>query len=472
MADDRPNIILFTTDQHRGDYLGLAGHPVVETPNLDSWIGQGAYFPNAYSEIPSTTGARKILHTGRGNYACGMVGYGGTEFHDRNTLAQVLADAGYHCINVGWRNMHPRRKLYGFHLVVPHDLRIEDDEYWQWLVRELGPRAHERGHGIDANGWMARPWHLEERYHPTVWTTDVALEQIQKRDPTRPFFIWISHLRPHSPYDPPQYFWDMYINRDLPKVPIGKWAKKWDIPNPGLSRTTWHGRLTPEQDQRGRAGYMGCVTQIDYELGRLMEMLQRSTGTVENTVWLFTSDHGDMLGDHNLHRKCYAYEGSARIPFVIRYPKGFDLPCGTFESPVGLQDVMPTLLDAVGVDIPGTVTGRSVLNAIRGRKWREFMHGEHSPCYSPDVANHYLTDGKEKFVWYPKSMEEQFFDLTKNRLEREDLSKRKSHKKRVDLWRKRLIDILAKRDDGFSDGKKLLQKSHWSPLVENNRVQK
>jgi len=469
MADERPNIILFTTDQHRGDYLGLAGHPVLETPNVDSWVNAGAYFPNAYTEIPSTTGARKILHTGRGNYDCGMVGYGGRDFDDL-TLAQVLADAGYHCINVGWRNMHPRRKLYGFHLVIPHDLRFDEDEYWQWLVKELGPRAHERGHGVDANGWMARPWHLEERYHPTVWTTDVSLEQIQKRDPTRPFFIWISHLRPHSPYDPPQHFYDLYINRTLPKIPIGEFAKKWDEPNPGLSRTAWCGRLTPEQDQRGRAAYMGCVTQIDYELGRLMEQLPRLCNIKDNTLWLFTADHGDMLGDHNLHRKCYAYEGSARIPFVVRYPKGCDLPAGTFEHPVGLQDVMPTILDAVGVDIPDCVTGKSVLDAVRGKEWRLFMHGEHSPCYSPDVANHYLTDGKEKYIWYPKTMEEQFFDLTKNRFELEDLSGHEAHKKRVDMWRQRLIDILAKRDDGFTDGKQLLQKSNWSAHVEDNRV--
>jgi len=142
----------------------------------------------------------------------------------KSTLAQVLADNGYHCINVGWRNMHPRRKLFGFHNVICHDLREGEDDYWDWLREKLGPDAHERGHGCDANGWLARPWHLEERYHPTNWTTDVTLQQISKRDPTRPFFIWTSHLRPHSPYDPPQFFWDMYIGKKLPEIPIGDWA--------------------------------------------------------------------------------------------------------------------------------------------------------------------------------------------------------------------------------------------------------
>ncbi len=464
----RPNIILFTTDQHRGDHLGLAGHPVLETPNVDSWAGQGAYFPNAYTEISSTTGARKVLHTGRGSYDCGMVGYAGVEFYEQ-TLAQTLAEAGYHCINVGWRNMHPRRKLYGFHTVIPHELRYEDDEYWQWLVRELGPNAHERGHGLDANGWMARPWHLEERYHPTVWTTDEALRQLSKRDPTRPFFLWVSHLRPHSPYDPPQYFYDMYSRRTLPEIPIGDFAARWDVPNPGLERTAWYGRLTDEQNHRGRAAYMGCVTQIDYELGRMYEMLRRDPDASSNTLWVFTSDHGDMLGDHHLHRKCYAYEGSARIPFVLKYPLGADWPTGTFTQPVGLQDIMPTVLDVAGVPKPEGMTGQSVRDAMYGKPWREFMHGEHSPCYAAEVANHYLTDGREKFIWYPKTMEEQFFDLTRDRSETVNRIHEPAFADRVAMWRQRLVERLARRDDGFSDGKRLLQKDTWEPLVEKNR---
>ena len=137
MAEERPNILLLTTDQHRGDHLSIAGHPVVETPNLDTFVNQGAYFPNAYTEIPSTTGARRCLLGGQGNYTCGYVGYGGTEWHERNTIAQVLADAGYHCINVGWRNLRPPRKLYGFHTVIPHRQGGADD-YGEWLTEQVG----------------------------------------------------------------------------------------------------------------------------------------------------------------------------------------------------------------------------------------------------------------------------------------------------------------------------------------------
>lgn len=462
LTDNRPNIILFTTDQHRGDHVSISGHPVVETPNVDSFIVHGAYFPNAYSEIPSTTGARRCLLGGQGSYQCGLIGYSSQEWHERNTLAQVLADAGYHCINVGWRNLHPRRKLYGFHNVICHDLHEGEDDYMDWLRRELGPDARERGHACDANGWLGRPWHLPEYTHPTNWTTNVALEQIQKRDPTRPVFLWVSHLRPHSPYDPPQFFWDMYINRELAPIPAGEWAQKYDVPNPGLSRVAWFGHLTPEQNQRMRTAYMGLCTHLDYELGRMMEHLA-SERLLHNTLILFTSDHGDMMGDHHLHRKTYAYEGSARIPLLIKYPEAWDLPSGVFGQVAGLQDVMPTLLEAAGVAVPDSVTGRSLLGAIRGEPWREFLQGEHSPCYALEPAMHYLTDGKEKYIWFPATRGEQFFDLTTDRNELHNLAADPAGAERVVVWRRRLVELLGRRGDGLSDGQKLLTRKDWWP---------
>ena len=463
----RPNILLITTDQHRGDHLSIAGHPVVETPNIDAFVNQGAYFPNAYSEIPSTTGARLCLLQGRGSYDCGLIGHAGVEWNERNSLAEVLARHGYHCINVGWRNLRPRRKLYGFHTVIPHDLREGADDYMEWLKREVGPDAHEFGHGLDPNGWTARPWHLDERLHPVVWTVNTTLEQIKKRDPTRPFFVWCSFVRPHSPYDPPKSFWDMFIHRELPEIPVGDWAQKYEAPNPGLPITAWYGRLMPEQNQRMRAAYMAMISFIDFQIGRLLTSLQRDLGVLNDTLIIFTSDHGDMMGDHHLHRKTYAYEGSARIPFLVRCPKGWDLPTGVFKHVVGLQDVMPTILEATGIEAVEGVTGGSGFAAKRGEQWREFIHGEHSPCYSNQEAMHYLTDGREKYIWLPASGAELFFDLVADRQEHRNLANDPAYHDRVEMWRNRLIEPLAKRGDAFSDGESLLPRTDWwSAIVE------
>jgi len=210
------------------------------------------------------------------------------------------------------------------------------------------------------------------------------------------------------------------------------------------------------------------VTHIDYQLGHLMQRLQRELREeAGNPLWLFTSDHGDMLGDHHLHRKCYAYEGSARIPLVVRYPRGLDLPTGSFGHVVGLQDVMPTLLEAAGVAVPESVLGTSLLGAIRGEAGREWSHGEHSPCYSMEQAMQYLTDGREKYIYLPFTGEEQLFDLVTDRDELHDLARDPANAERVALWRQRLIDILEPRGDGFvEDGKLAVRRERWGPVVE------
>jgi arylsulfatase A-like enzyme len=461
---DRPNILLYTTDQHRGDHLSIAGHPVVDTPYFDALADHGAYFPNAYTEISSTTGARRCLLAGQGSHACGLVGYSTAEWFPEHTIASVLADAGYHCINVGWRNLHPARKLYGFHTVIPADLRPEDDDYLQWLRRDLGPGETGRACGTGCNDWTARPWHLDERYHPSAWTVDTTMEQIAKRDPTRPFFVWCSQLRPHSPYDPPRDLWDRYIDREFPPVPVGDWVDSRE-PAPGLATTAWEGCLSPDRLQRMRAGYMGSISHLDAQLGRLLEWLRREAKALDNTLVVFTADHGDMQGDHHLLRKCWPYEGSTRIPLLVQYPRDLDLPTGTFEQPVGLQDVMPTILDAAGVDAPDTVTGRSLLAAARGEPWREFMHGEHSTCYSIEQANEYLTDGREKYIWFPATDHEQLFDLTDDRRELHNLAAERPD--RVATWRERLVQVLAPRGDGLSDGTHLVPRTErWGPFAE------
>jgi len=186
-----------------------------------------------------------------------------------------------------------------------------------------------------------------------------------------------------------------------------------------------------------------------------------------NTLFIFVSDHGDMMGDHHLYRKGYAFEGSARIPFLLKYPQGFDGPTGVFEEVVGLQDVMPTILEVAGVPIPDSVTGQSVLKAARGELWREFCQGEHSSTPKSKRAMQYLTDAKEKYIWYPRTDEEQFFDLENDRQELHDLSKNAAYSERVAVWRQRLIKLLGDRGDGFSDGDKLLiHEAPYGPFAQ------
>jgi arylsulfatase A-like enzyme len=164
-----------------------------------------------------------------------------------------------------------------------------------------------------------------------------------------------------------------------------------------------------------------------------------------------------MLGDHYLFRKCYPYDGSARIPFLIGGP---EIKRGVIcDQPVCLEDIMPTVLELAGARIPETVEGRSLVPILRGETrqlGREFLHGEHATCYRYEQANHFLTDGRSKYIWYSSNGTEQFFDLVSDPGETRNLAKAPDHGAQVALWRKRLIACLKERPEGFSDGERLI----------------
>ena len=174
-----------------------------------------------------------------------------------------------------------------------------------------------------------------------------------------------------------------------------------------------------------------------------------------NTVVILTSDHGEMLGDHYLWRKSLPYEGSARIPLLLRAPERFGIKRGSaVDKPVCLEDIMPTVLDMAGVEIPDTVDGQSLLSVCRGEDapWRPYVHIE---C-TGGLGNQALTDGKEKYIWFVGDGREQFFDLTKDPRECHDLSADPEMKDRVSYWRDLLVQELKDRPEGFSDGERLI----------------
>jgi arylsulfatase A-like enzyme len=451
----RPNILFITTDQQRGDCLGCDGHPAVETPYLDQLAAEGARFRRAYSAVPSCIPARAALLTGMNQWNHGrleMTGNDALEFPA--TLPGELARAGYHTQGVGKMHFVPQRRLYGFHHTVldesgrRHSPHFVSDYHLFFEKHRQGPYGY-RDHGIEWNSWMARPTHLPEHLHPTHWTASEGIEFLRRRDPTKPFFLWLSFARPHSPYDAPPVYWDMYINNpDVPKAVAGDWAAPFDrrVDDVNAPRT----RLTDREIHRARAGYYGNITFIDHQIGRLLYEFQRlDPEGARDTLILFTSDHGDMMGDHHHWRKTYGYEGSARVPFLVRYPAGWDLPRGqVFDQPVELQDVMPTLLDAAGVPIPESADGRSVLALARGgTDWREYVQGEHTHCYGKAYGHQWVTDGREKYLWFHHTGQEQFFHLAQDPAERRDLSRDPGRQERIGLWRGRLAGINERRGD-------------------------
>tara|TARA_B100000674_G_C37920838_1_gene953203 strand:+ start:68 stop:1288 length:1221 start_codon:yes stop_codon:yes gene_type:complete len=384
-------------------------------------------------------------------YSQGMVGYrDGQPWDYPHTLAGELTSAGYQTINIGKTHFYPVRKHLGYEqLVIPTD-------YEEWLSQQPGIETEKLAHGVPANSWLGRPNHLPEHQMEETYFVGQALDFLHKRDPTRPFFLTLSFNGPHPPWCPPQIYYDQFIDRDLPKPEIGDWAERHarDARYP-LDVNAWRGTLPEHIVHRARAAYFAYLSFLDAQIGRLVERLQRS-GLLDNTLIVFTSDHGEMLGDHHLWRKTYAYEASARVPLIAVAPESINAKRNVeCDGLVGWEDIMPTFLQAAATDQPESVEGHSILGLLNDPSdvLRPFYHGEHAPCYHPENANQFLTDARWKYIWNPINGEEQLFDLRADPHECADLAQKEPEV--LSHWRKTMARQLVGRQEQLSDGTQL-----------------
>lgn len=454
--------MLIICDQLRRDAVGAYGNKHVSTPNIDFLASRGTVFSHAYSAVPSCIPARAILWTGQSQWHTGVLGMGGGQGEMpndfRHTTAGELTGAGYQTHMVGKGHFHPQRALMGFESIELDEeqrtlLNGFKDEYREYFEHHASPGVTPDDHGVDWNCWHARPWHTEEYLHPTAWTGARAIDFLANRDQGRAFFLTVSFSKPHSPYVPPQAYWDMYINATTKPAVIGDWAEMHDDPFTAANPNAWRGRMTETQIHRARAGYYGECSFIDTQVGRIRGWLDRfDRQAYQNTWFVFVADHGDMLGDHNLWRKTYAYESSSRIPLFVVPPLSGDRPRNrTADEVVELRDIMPTVLNAAGLDIPSTVDGLNMLSLLNDTSvhWRKYLHGEHCTCYSQEQEMQFVTDGNRKFIWLPRLGQEQFFDLEEDPQECCNLIAKPGRKAEIDKWRGCLIAELESRRCGW-----------------------
>lgn len=462
----RPNILFIHTDQQRGDCLGIEGHPVLETPNMDNLALNGARFSRFYSACPSCIAARRSMLTGQSPQKHGMVGYcDGVEFN-APTLPGVLKENGYQTYHVG-RSMHqfPPRKLYGFDdmELIAGPQANHFSEYKEWFEENCPKGSQNQGAygvGITHNDWTARPWHMDEYLHPSNWTVERALRFFKRRDPSRPFFLSIGFIAPHPPLQPPKFYFDRYMRLGTPEPLIGKWAEKnWGNMQDHIAPDKIV--LNEEEMRTARAAYYASINHVDELLRRIFNPV--GGNILNDAIVIFTSDHGEMLGDHYMWRKSRAYEASARVPFIFCAPERFGIKRGAaFDNPATHSDIMPTILDMLGMDIPETVDGKSLYPTLKGEKpgsWRKYLHIEHAPYHQC------LTDGKRKFIWSPSDGCEQFFNLEEDPQELHDAIKDSKCEKEIAFWRNSLIEELKKRPEGFVRNGKLISGRECGALI-------
>jgi arylsulfatase len=480
--NDRPNVILICVEQWRGDCLGIAGHPVVHTPYLDQMALGGARFRRAYTAVPSCIASRAALYTGLSQRTHGRVGYqDGVPWDYPVTLAGEFTRHGYQTQAIGKMHVYPERSQTGFQNVILHDgplhfswrhnrcLEIVDD-YLPWLRQQLGPDANDFEHGMNCNSTVARPWDKPEHVHPTNFVITQAIDFLRRRDPRKPFFLYLSFHRPHPPYDPPAWAFEQYLDAPMPDVPVGDWVEIFDEYARPSHPSTMVGEIPPHLLRRARAGYYGHMTHIDHQINRFLETLD-SFEPDKETYLCFVADHGELIGDHHLFRKYFPYEGSARVPLILKGPQSSGIRRGgACDQVVELRDVMPTLLDCAGLEIPDGVEGRSLLPLARGETpvWRDHIHGEHAIL---GQSPHWITDGHEKYVWLSGTGHEQLFDLDEDPQELHDLARDPSAADRVARWRQVLIEELTGREEGFTDGERLIPGRPVRPCLSHLREQ-
>jgi arylsulfatase A-like enzyme len=270
------------------------------------------------------------------------------------------------------------------------------------------PMLHGLGQNEQVASGMAT---VPEALTLTSWITERCVDYIRyRRDPNAPFFLWCSYSKPHPPFDPPEPYYSMYRNDKLPEPVVGDWSWGNDCPEAykRLRERYCTDRVPPEIRRKNFAAYLGLCTQVDFNLGRLFSAL-REAGQLENTLILYTSDHGEMMGDHGTYGKVFFYETSARIPFIMVKPRSLGgwKQGGRCGFPVTHCDLMPTILAAAG-DTAYKGDGVNLLEIDAGCTQERMIEGLNA---SPILGYSAVTDGKVKYIWYPEGGCEQFFDL-------------------------------------------------------------
>ena len=457
-GEGSPNILFIMADQMRADMLASAGNKIAVTPNLDKLAAEGVRFTNTFSSTPTCTPARAAILTGLSPWYHGMLGYGAIAHQYGFEMPRVLSTNGYYAYSIGkdhfgWNKTNNEGVPHGYNGTYLYDgleQNSELDDYDQWFKNEL-PGVDPMATGLTFNDYRGRPYALPEYFHPTAWVGRAAVDYITHYNKSNPFFLKVSFHRPHSPYDPPQRWLDRYNLDDMPHpYQGGNWDQRYAVrynstPPPGI----WCGDLGLDQVKKSRQAYYGSVSFVDEWIGEIMSVLELK-GLLDDTLVVFTADHGDMMGDHYHWRKGYPYFGSAHIPMLLRWPSSMDhsivVPQGsTINDVAELRDIFPTFLDAANIHQPSDVTlnGSSLLQLLRDSnnnvEWRQFIDLEHDICYN--ATNHWnaLTNGKIKYIYEAYFGDEQLFDLETDPGEMTNLGQDPTWKDELIKWRTRLV---------------------------------
>lgn len=423
-----PNIIFIITDQQRYDTIAELGFDHVITPNLDRLVKQGTSFDNMYITSPSCAPSRASLFSGVYPHTNGV--FRNDEFWNY-CWAKDLAEAGYHTVNIGKMHTMPIEGPFGFHerhVVenkdrdhpnLPFYLDNWDKAFFLTGKEKISRVTQRRREDYDQllGSWV---WPYEEKLHADVFVGQMATWWLDRYPSKEPFFLEIGFPGPHPPYDPTQEYLDMYDDKDMP-TPIAIDAE--NQPKAMQELRDFHlgedadgivhlPEPTAEQSERQRKHYFANMTMIDKQVGDILDAVERR-GEMDETIIIFTTDHGNGLGDHGHSQKWNMYQSTVRIPAIVF---GAGIPAGKHvEDNVSLIDFAPTVLEMAGVDLPDWMEAESLCPYFGGqpvpKRTRVFAEHSNDALLTGTRFMTMILEDKMKLIHFVDSDKGMLFDL-------------------------------------------------------------
>jgi arylsulfatase len=455
---NRPNIVMIMTDQQRYDTIAELGFSFMDTPNLDRLVKEGVSFSNCFVTAPCCAPSRASMFTGFYPHVTGIYKNADTWQH---SWIEQLNESGYHCANIGKMHTFPYETPLGFHerFVVENKDRYLEGRYffdrWDMALQAQGLVKQQRELYREQEDYKERlgafEWELPEGAHSDHFVGNLAAWWIRNKPNMEPVFLQVGFPGPHPPYDPTLDEAAPYMSKKLPLPAVT--AEELEGQPAALKELRkhhceidhdsvyWLDNPTEEQLHRLRAYYYANVTMIDKKVGEIIEALEEK-GMLDNTVIIFTSDHGDSLGDHGLIQKWNMFDDSTRVPMIVWSPGRF---AGNRKVEGLMQhfDIAPVILELAGVEVPEDWNAQSVMPALAGEEWpgRPYVFSEQSRdgILTGTAQMTMIRSDDWKLVHYLEDEDGELYDLRKDPTEQKNLWADKDYRDIRDQYVRELL---------------------------------
>jgi len=440
----RPNILLIMTDQQRADTIAALGNPLIKTPALDRLVNEGTAFTQVYTPAPVCVAARCALATGQPAHITGCTDNNDIPF-DLPSIMELLAGEGYQTHGTGKMHFIPDlARMWGFESRDLSDggLPETSNEYRQFL------QAEGYGYVAEPDGvksemyYIPQPSQLPAYLHKTAWVGDRSIEFLKNRDANRAFFLWTSFVKPHPPFAPPYPWYKLYRAAEMPPPfrpeGYGQLLNYW---NRVQNRYKYRDAGVVDLLMRTiKAMYYASISFVDFQIGRILAQLG---DLIDNTLILFVSDHGELLGDYGSVGKRGMLNASVRVPMLVRLPGKFAAG-QRCTAPATLLDIFPTLCaaagikrsasDSEGVDLAKLATGEVDREVV----FSQFSQGRYGIYMSATEDTKYIYSAPDNREW--------LFDLITDPFETRNLAGNPMAEERLAAMRDNLIQRFKKDD--------------------------